>query len=92
MAQGQLKKLSKPAAKQPSGITKKGSRTFTPRKAKLIKQAKITKKYTSGLTEKTEVMLGQRAGHLEMLGGGKKKSNAGEKSKAGGSKKVQKKV
>jgi hypothetical protein len=78
MAQGQIKKSSKPpASKLPSsGVTKKGSRTITPKKAKLVKQAKLNKKFTAGLTAKTEAMLGARAGHLEMLGQGKKKNGA----------------
>lgn len=38
-------------------------------------------KYTSGMTAKTEQTLAERAGHLEMLGGGKK-----DRGKAGGAK------
>jgi hypothetical protein len=86
MAQGLLKKASKPSAsasKSSSGITKKGSRTFAPRKAKLVKQAKLNKKFTSGLIAKTEAMLGARAGHLEMLGQGKKKKGADAKEVGG---------
>ncbi|KIX00991.1 uncharacterized protein Z518_10057 [Rhinocladiella mackenziei CBS 650.93] len=90
MAQGQIKKPSKPTSSKSSSskIAKKGSRTITPKKAKLLKQAKLNKKYTAGLTAKTEAMLGERAGHLEMLGHGRKK-NAGvvDKGKSGGSKK-----
>ncbi|EXJ73628.1 uncharacterized protein A1O5_03390 [Cladophialophora psammophila CBS 110553] len=79
MAQGQVKKSSNPSSNKLStsgGITKKGSRTITPKKAKLLKQAKINKKYTAGLTAKTEAMLGARAGHLEMLGQARKKDGA----------------
>ncbi|OAL24286.1 hypothetical protein AYO20_10713 [Fonsecaea nubica] len=79
MAQGQIKKSSKSSSTKLStsgGITKKGSRTITPKKAKLLKQAKLNKKYTAGLTAKTEAMLGARAGHLEMLGQAKKKDGA----------------
>ncbi|OQV02528.1 hypothetical protein CLAIMM_07714 [Cladophialophora immunda] len=79
MAQGQIKKGPKPSSTKLSnsgGITKKGSRTITPKKAKLLKQAKLNKKYTAGLTAKTEAMLGARAGHLEMLGQAKKKDGA----------------
>lgn len=43
-------------------------------------------KYTSGMTAKTEQTLAERAGHLEMLGGGKKerggKGGAGSGAKA----------
>jgi hypothetical protein len=44
------------------------------------------KKFTAGLTAKTEALLGERAGHLELIGKGKK----GKDKKAtikGGSKK-----
>lgn len=76
MAQGLIKKPSaKPAASSSSGITKKGTRSITPKKARLLKQNKINKKYTAGLTAKTEAMLGQRAGHLELLGQGRKKGS-----------------
>ncbi|ATY65348.1 family UPF0390 [Cordyceps militaris] len=49
--------------RQASKITKAGN-----------KQAKDTlnKKFTSGLIGKTEAMLGERAGHLELIGKGKK--------------------
>jgi hypothetical protein len=83
MAQGLLKKPSKPAAPSKSGLTKKGSRTFAPKKAKLLKQAKITKKYTAGLTAKTEAMLGERVGHLELLGPGRKKNTGADAGKGG---------
>lgn len=107
MAQGLLKKPSASSsgakhttnhknASSTSGVTKKGSRAVTPRKAKLLKQAKINKKYTGGLTARTEAMLGQRAGHLELLGQGRKKTSgtaggatAADKAK-GGKKSVKK--
>lgn len=89
MAQGQVKKPSKPTAKassssSTSGVTKKGSRTITPKKAKLLKQDKINKKYTAGLTAQTEAMLGERVGHLEMLGHARKKGGAGAQKGKGG--------
>ncbi|KAL6252325.1 hypothetical protein RBB50_000043 [Rhinocladiella similis] len=90
MAQGLLKKTSKstkPSAPSKSaGVTKKGRGTITPKKAKLVKQAKINKKYTAGLTAKTEAMLGARAGHLELLGEGRKKNAGTDKSKSSGKK------
>lgn len=105
MAQGLLKKTAaskasggnKSSSSSSSGITKKGTRAVTPKKAKLLQQAKINKKYTGGLTARTEAMLGQRAGHLELLGQGRKKTSgaagaAGDKSKGGsGAKKSAKK-
>ncbi len=65
-----------------NGITKKGARTIAPKKTFLMKQQKMTKKFSAGLTAKTEKMLGEKVGHLEMLGGGKKQRNSGE-DKAG---------
>ena len=38
-----------------------------------------SQKITSGMTAKTEQTLAKRAGHLEMLGGGKKDSKGGSK-------------
>ena len=88
MAQGQIKKSSsKPVSKQSSGITKKGARKITPRKQNLQKQAKITKKHTSGLTAQTEKMLGEKVGHLEMIGKGRDKKGGAAKDVAKGGKK-----
>lgn len=90
MAQGAVK--SKPKPSKPtshssrSGITKKGHRTVAPKKANLIKAQKMTKKLSGGLTAETEKMLGARAGHLEMLGGGGKKKE-GTKKEGGKAKK-----
>lgn len=46
---------------------------------------KVQKKFTAGLVAKTELMLGERAGHLEMIGKGRKKG--AEKEFKGGSRK-----
>jgi uncharacterized protein DUF2462 len=43
-----------------------------PKKAKLIAKNKMIKKHSSGLTALTEKNLAERAGHLELLSGGKK--------------------
>ncbi|RDW79796.1 hypothetical protein BP6252_04434 [Coleophoma cylindrospora] len=51
---------------------KKGSRTIAPRRAVLVQHSKITKKHSAGLTAMTERTLGAKAGHLELLKGGKK--------------------
>ena len=82
MAQGPLK--TKPKLKNnhqsttSSKITKKGSRTIAPKNAKLAKQAKVNKKLTGSLINDTEKMLGARAGHLEILGGGRRKGLGGD--------------
>ncbi|KAL4929461.1 DUF2462 domain-containing protein [Aspergillus undulatus] len=88
MAQGALKKTKPAAPKRPKTLgPKKGTNgQIAPKKASLIRQQKITKKLTAGLIAKTEKNLAQRAGHLEMLAGGKKdkKSGAGKEGKKGG--------
>jgi hypothetical protein len=82
MAQGPIKSKSSTAKySNPSKITKKGSRAITPKKAKLLAQAKMNKKFSGQLTAKTEQMLGAKAGHLEILGQGRKKGGAEKKGK-----------
>ncbi|KAF2656985.1 hypothetical protein K491DRAFT_595872 [Lophiostoma macrostomum CBS 122681] len=72
MAQGAVKKSSKPTtSKKPTG-PKRGARVIKPKKASLISQQKIKKKHAAGLTAQTEKLLAEKAGHLEMLRGGKK--------------------
>lgn len=85
MAQGQVKKTSKAStsARKPSSKTPK-HRVFKPKKTKLIQQQKMVKKHTAGLTALTEKNLAQRAGHLELLAGGKKD---GKGDKGGATKK-----
>ena len=89
MAQGELKKKST-AAKQgrSNGITKKHLGTKNPKNAKSLKAQKMNKKFTAGLTAQTEKMLGERAGHLELLGQSKKKNSTekGVHGKKGGEK------
>lgn len=54
-----------------------------PKKQAAIKEQQSKKKYSAGTAEVTEKMLAGKAGHLEMLRGGKKDSkaeNAGTKS------------
>lgn len=41
-------------------------------------------KYTAGLTGKTERALAEKAGHLEMLDGGKERKKEGGRGKGGG--------
>ncbi|KAA8648596.1 hypothetical protein EYZ11_011418 [Aspergillus tanneri] len=75
MVQGSLKKAKANTAstKRPSALgPKRGPRAIAPKKASLIKQQKITKKLSAGLTAKTEKNLAEKAGHLELLAGGKK--------------------
>ncbi|EEQ33044.1 hypothetical protein McanMca71_003760 [Microsporum canis] len=73
MAQGAIKKTKAAPAKKPTTLgPKRGAKTIAPKKAKLIKQQKMVKKLTSGLTGKTERMLAEKAGHLELLKGTRK--------------------
>ncbi|KAL2041909.1 hypothetical protein N7G274_005096 [Stereocaulon virgatum] len=90
MAQGAIKKSkSTPSSsRRPSALgPKKGQRTIAPKKRNLVNQKKFSTKYTSGLIGRTERNLAERAGHLEMLGGGKKKAgeenSEGKKGKSG---------
>ncbi|KAI9712956.1 MAG: hypothetical protein M1812_006703 [Candelaria pacifica] len=88
MAQGQLKKPSKShssSTKRPTILgPKKGARTIAPKKATLVAHKKITKKHSSGLIAKTERNLAEKAGHLEILKGGKKKNDVGGEGKVEG--------
>jgi len=82
MAQGQIKKKKSTTAAGGAGSSstrrsstlgpRKGARKIAPKKASLVKQRKMTKKLSSGLITKTERTLAERAGHLELLAGGKK--------------------
>ncbi|TLD24138.1 hypothetical protein PspLS_06847 [Pyricularia sp. CBS 133598] len=88
MAQGTVKMSAK--SSQPTknkGTMKKGARVFKPKKSS-TKADKVVKKYTSGLVGQTEKLLGERAGHLELIGKGRTKNkDAAGPNKAGGSKK-----
>ena len=88
MTQGAIKKTSKPAfaVKPKRNQPKQSGRVVKPKKAKSSAADRVTKKFSSGLILKTEAMLGERAGHLELIGKGKKGGKT-EASKKGGSKK-----
>ncbi|KAK4929825.1 hypothetical protein LTR66_016137 [Elasticomyces elasticus] len=88
MPQGLAKKASAKSAPKPTGVTKKYQSIKPSHKPKLIKAAKINKKFTSGLTGQTERMLGEKAGHLEMIGKGKKEKSTSGHGKKGGEKHV----
>lgn len=95
MAQGAPKKTSKPALpgrankpQQPSK-TKKGARVVKAKKGKGSSAAdKLQRKLAAGITNKTEKLLGDRAGHLELIGPGKKaRGDKDAAVKKGGSRK-----
>lgn len=88
MAQGAPKKLSTKPTARPQGQLRKGSRVIKPKTKKATRSVtsnKLKKKLSAGIAAKTEELLGERAGHLELIGKGKK-SKKEEKHK-GGSKK-----
>ncbi|RMJ23585.1 hypothetical protein PHISP_05540 [Aspergillus sp. HF37] len=93
MAQGLLKKSkssssasSSSSKRTPSLGPKRGQGSIKPKKSALLKQHKMNKKLSGGLTTATEMNLAKRAGHLEILAGGKKGKNK-DKGKAAGDKK-----
>lgn len=71
MAQGTIKKSSKPAAAKATHSKKQASKVSKPKK-KAPSADKVMRKFTSGMVARTEAVLGERAGHLELIGKGKK--------------------
>ncbi|KAM4065490.1 hypothetical protein HRG_004205 [Hirsutella rhossiliensis] len=84
MVQGAVKLSSRTKAAKPTHSKKQASKVAKPKKTKGSID-KVHKKFTSGLTAKTEALLGERAGHLELIGKGKKADK--KASVKGGSKK-----
>ncbi|KAI1250619.1 hypothetical protein MGN70_007676 [Eutypa lata] len=84
MAQGTIKKsgaaktggMTARPNKPQQAKTKKGARVAKPRKASAAD--KLQKKYAAGLTAQTEKLLGERAGHLELIGTGRDKKGKGK--------------
>lgn len=94
MAQGTVKKSAAGAGAAPArkpnstGKTKKGARVAKPKKA--TSADKLQKQLSAGIAARTEKLLGERAGHLELIGKGRDRSQkkAGEKKpQQGGSRK-----
>lgn len=92
MAQGSVKSSSRPAptGKPKQTSLRKTNKVNKPQKPKSGCAAdRMQKKLTAGMAARTEKMLGQRAGHLELIGKGKK-ADKSEKDKdkfKGGSRK-----
>ncbi|KAJ5860979.1 uncharacterized protein N7529_008289 [Penicillium soppii] len=83
MVQGALKKAGPSGpGRKPSKTTRPGVRSVAPKKANLIKNQKLVKKLTSGLVGMTEKSLAVKAGHLELLAGGKKDRLQKERTQA----------
>lgn len=84
MAQGTIKNLGRPTAAKVVHSKRQAAKINKPKKSK-ANVDKVHRKFTSGMVAKTEALLGERAGHLELIGQGKK---AGKKTtNKGGSKK-----
>ncbi|KAF2151662.1 hypothetical protein K461DRAFT_294563 [Myriangium duriaei CBS 260.36] len=80
MAQGTVKvKANSSKPTKPTG-PQRGNRVIKPKNAKLLQQHKLKKKQSAGLAAMTEKSLAERAGHLEMLKGGKKDSKTASKA------------
>ncbi|KAF2666112.1 hypothetical protein BT63DRAFT_458476 [Microthyrium microscopicum] len=90
MAQGAIKKSSNPALakgkRSKNSGPRPGAKVIKPKKAKLISKSKMLKRNTSGLTALTEKNLAEKAGHLEILKGGKKDRAGGRDAKKKGTK------
>lgn len=87
MAQGTVKTTGKKPTAKAVHSKKQASRVAKPKK--VVKGDKVQRKFTAGMTARTEALLGERAGHLEILGKGKKGDKKGDKktTQKGGSKK-----
>jgi hypothetical protein len=85
MAQGTVKKLGRSAPTKAVHSKRQASKVNKPKQTKKSVD-KVHKKFTSGMAARTEALLGERAGHLELLGQGKKKADKKSTTK-GGSKK-----
>lgn len=72
MAQKPVKQSAKPTAAKVVHSKRQAAKVAKPKKSKGSAD-KVLKKFTSGLVAKTEALLGERAGHLELIGQGKKK-------------------
>ncbi|KAJ6443302.1 interferon-induced GTP-binding protein Mx2 [Purpureocillium lavendulum] len=85
MAQGTVKQSARAKAPKAVHSKRQASKVAKPKKNKAGID-KAHKKFTSGLTAKTEALLGERAGHLELLGGKTKRTDKKATTKAGSKK------
>lgn len=75
---------AKSSAKKPSQRKQTGNRVIKPKKTALVKQQQQKKRNSAGLAALTEKSLAGKAGHLEMLRGGKRDTDR----KTGGAKEL----
>jgi hypothetical protein len=71
MAQGTVKTTGKKPTAKAVHSKKQASRVAKPKKT-TTSSDKVRRKFTAGMAAKTEALLGERAGHLELIGKGKK--------------------
>jgi hypothetical protein len=84
MAQGTVKTTGKKPTAKAVHSKKQAARVSKPKKGAISSGDKVRRKFTAGMAAKTEALLGERAGHLELIGKGKKGK---KEAKQGGSKK-----
>lgn len=72
MAQGTIKQSTKAAQPKAVHSKKQASKVAKPKKVSKASLDKVHRKFTSGMVARTEAVLGERAGHLELIGKGKK--------------------
>lgn len=84
MAQGTVKKLGRAPTVKVTHSKRQASKVAKSKKSQ-TNLDKAHKKFTSGMAAKTEALLGERAGHLELIGQGKKGKK--RENKQGGTKK-----
>lgn len=83
MVQGTVKKLGRVGTPKVVHSKRQASKVVKPKSSK-TNVDKVHRKFTSGMAAKTEALLGERAGHLELIGQGKKGKR---ENKKGGTKK-----
>ncbi|KAI2620331.1 hypothetical protein GGS26DRAFT_310394 [Hypomontagnella submonticulosa] len=88
MAQGAVKPKKPSASSSSAGgrkakpqPPKKGARVAKSKKSSTAD--KLQRKFSAGLVAKTEKLLGERAGHLELIGKGRAKGKNGKEGKEG---------
>ena len=69
-------RANKPQQAAAKAKTKKGARVAKPRKPSSAD--KMQRKFAAGMAAKTEQLLGERAGHLELIGAGRKKKGGAD--------------
>jgi hypothetical protein len=88
MAQGAIKKTPRPIPTKSRSSAKKANKVTKPKKAKATAAVdKLQRKFAGNMVAKTEQLLGERAGHLELIGKGKKGNTEKGLKHKGGTKK-----